>query len=144
MAAILPLSDRRARLGLVLALLGLPSVGVTLPAAVWLGLGSLRQERLASGGEPAMGFLALAVAALDSLFVYQALARLVPVIGPAAVWASLAWGVLLASAVLVLAVRSLRIHPERRIAALAARSALIASAAGGTALLVRLLAIVRA
>jgi hypothetical protein len=76
--------------------------------------------------------------------VYQALARLVPVIGPAAVWASVAWGALLASAVLVVAVRSLRIHPERRIAALVARSALVASAAGGMALLMRLLAIVGA
>jgi hypothetical protein len=142
MAAIVPLSDRRARLGLLLALLGLPSIGVTLPAAVWLGVGSLRQERLASGAEPAMGFLALAVTAIEGLFVHQALSRLFLVVGPEAAWGSVAWGGLLAAAVLVVAVRSLRIHPERRVAALGARAAMIASAAGGTVLLVRLISLV--
>jgi hypothetical protein len=143
-AAIVPLSDRRARLGLLLSLLGVPSVGVTVPAAVWLGLGALRQQRLASGGEPAMGFLALAVAVLDAFFVHLALSRLFGAVGPSAAWASVAWGAALAAAVLVVAVRSLRIHPERRAAALVARSALVASAAGGMALLVRLVSLIQA
>ena len=76
MAAILPISDRRARLSLILALLGLPSMGVTLPAAVSLGSGALRQQRLASGAEPAMGFLALVVAGIDVLFIQHAAVRM--------------------------------------------------------------------
>jgi hypothetical protein len=143
MAAIIPISDRRARLSLILALLGMPSLGVTLPAAVWLGSGAVRQQRLASGAEPAMGFLALVISGIDVLFVLQIAARSVDTLGPPGAFA-VSWGVGLAAAVLVLALSSLRTHPERTGTILAIRAAMIASVAGGTGLLAQLLAAVGA
>jgi hypothetical protein len=143
MAAILPISDRRARLALILALLGFPSLGVTLPAAAWLGVRAVRQQRLSSGGEPAMGFLALVVTGLDLLFVQQVFAQLSAETGPATAWAAAAWAVALATAVGIATLSLLRIHPERRGAALTVRSALAASAAGGTALFARLVAVIQ-
>jgi hypothetical protein len=141
--AIAPITDRRARLALVLALLGLPSIGVTLPAAVWLGVGSVRQRRLASGAEPVMGFLALVLSAIGLLFIDQALRRLFVATGPEAAWAAIAGGGALALAVLVLAASSLRIHPERSGAVLATRAGLVASLGGGTAMFVRLLGVIQ-
>lgn len=140
---ILPISDRRARLALILALLGVPSVGVTLPAAVWLGLGALRTRRLASGAEPAMGFLALVISGMGALFVEQGLLRLFQVGASDVAWAGVAWGIALAAAVVVLVASSLRIHPERYGAQLATRAGLVASLGGGTAMLVQLLAVIR-
>jgi hypothetical protein len=141
--AILPISDRRARLALNMALLGLPSIGVTLPAAVWLGAGSVRQRRLASGAEPVMGFLALVVSAIALLFIEQALRRLFVAAGPEATWAAIGGGVALAVAVVLLATSSLRIHPERSGALLATRAALVASFGGGTAMCVRVLGVIQ-
>jgi hypothetical protein len=143
MAAILPISDRRARLSLILALLGFPSLGVTLPAAAWLGVGAVRQQRLSGWGEPAMGFLALVVTGLDLLFVQQVFAQLSAEAGPATAWAAAAWAAVLAMAVGIAAVSLLRIHPERRGVALTVRSAVAASAAGGTALFARLVAVIQ-
>jgi hypothetical protein len=142
MAAIVPISDRRARLSLILALLGIPSMGVTLPAAVWLGSEAIRQRRLSSGAEPAMGFLALVVTAIDLLFIHPAAARLVEVLGPSGAWVGAGWAIGLAAAVVALALSSLRIHPERRGVVLAVRGAMIVSVAGGAALLVQLLAVI--
>jgi hypothetical protein len=141
MAAIVPLSDRRARLSLILALLGVPSMGVTLPAAVWLGSGAVRQQRLASGAEPAMGFLALVVTGLDALFIQQAAARFADALGSSRSWVVASWAVGLAVAIIALALSSLRIHPERRGTVLAVRAGMAASVAGGTALLVQLTAV---
>jgi hypothetical protein len=141
--ALVPISERRARLALILALLGLPSMGVTLPAAVWLGVGSVRLRRLASGAEPVMGFLALVISAIDVLFIDQALRRLFRVSPPEAVWVAIGGGALLAAAVVVLAVSSLRIHPERSGALLATRAGLVASLGGGTAMFVRLLGVIQ-
>jgi hypothetical protein len=138
-AAISPPSDRRARLALILALLGFPSIGVTLPAAIWLGISAVRQERLASGGEPAMGFLALVIAGLDLLFIQQALARLFVMIGSRAAMAAVAWGVALAIVVVATTGSILRIHPERSGALLVTRAGLLASLGGGGAMFVRLL-----
>lgn len=143
MSAIIPISDRRARLALILALLGVPSIGITLPAAVWLGLGALRQPRLASGGEPAMGFLALVVTGIDLLFVHQALLRLFEAIRPEAAWTAVGWGAVLCAVVVVLVGSSLRIHPERVGALVATRAALVASLAGGVAMFVRLLTVIQ-
>ena len=140
---IVPITDRRARLALVLALLGLPSIGVTLPAAVWLGVGSVRQRRLASGAEPVMGFLALVISAIDVLFIDQALRRLFEAAAPEAAWAAIAGGLALAAAIVVLATSSLRIHPERSGALLATRAGLVASLGGGTAICVRLLSVIQ-
>jgi len=66
-ATVIPITDRRARLALLLAVLGVPSLGITVPAAVWLGVSAVRQQRLSSGGEPAMGFIALVVAGFTKL-----------------------------------------------------------------------------
>lgn len=140
---IVPISDRRARLALVLALLGVPSIGVTVPAAIWLGFGSYGQRRLSSGAEPVMGFLALVLSGIDILFIDQALRRLVTAIGPEAAWPAIGGGIALAVAVAVLARSSLRIHPERSGVLLATRAGLVASLGGGTAMLVRLLAVIQ-
>ena len=140
---IVPISDRRARFALVLALLGVPSIGVTLPAAVWLGSGSVRQRRLASGAEPVMGFLALVISGLDVLFIDQALRRLFVATSPGSAWAAIGGGVALAVAVLILVASSLRIHPERSAAVLATRAGLVASLGGGTAMFVRLLGVIQ-
>jgi hypothetical protein len=140
---IVPISDRRARLALILALLGVSSIGVTLPAALWLGVGAVRQRRLASGAEPVMGFLALVIGGIDLLFVDLALRRLFEVIPPETAWAGVGVGVVLAAAVVVLVASSLRIHPERTGAVLAARAGLLASFGGGTAMFVRLLGVIQ-
>jgi hypothetical protein len=141
--SIVPISDRRARLALILALLGLPSIGVTLPAAVWLGVGAVRQRTLVSGAEPVMGFLALVIAGIDLLFIDQGLRRLFAVIPQETVLAWIGVGVVLAAAVLVFVATSLRLHPERSGAVFAARAGLVASLGGGTAMLVRLLGVIQ-
>lgn len=142
MASIAPISDRRARMSLVLAVVGMPSFGVTLPAAVWLGAAALRQQRLSSGAEPVMGFLALVVTGIDVLFIHQAAVRLAGAVGAPAAWAAAGWAAALAAAILLCSAASLRIHPERRAAVLAVRGALIAGVAGGIALLFQLLSAV--
>ena len=140
---LVPISDRRARLALILALLGVLSIGVTLPAAAWLGVGAVRQRRLASGAEPVMGFLALVIGGIDLLFIDLAIRRLFAVTPPEAAWAGIGLGVVLATAVVLLAVSSLHIHPERSGAVLAARAGLVASFGGGTAMFVRLLGVIQ-
>jgi hypothetical protein len=139
MATALPLSDRRARLALALALLGLPSIGVTLPAAVWLGARALRQRSLASGSEPVMGFLALVIAGIDLLFIHMALVRLFESIPADTALPAIAWGAGLAAFVMLLSLRSLSIHPERWGALLVTRAAILAALAGAAALFVGLL-----
>jgi hypothetical protein len=141
--AIVPISDRRARLALILALLGLPSIGVTLPAAFWLGVSAVRQRRLASGAEPVTGFLALVIGGIDLLFIDQALRRLFAVTPEETAWAGIALWAVLAVAVVILVATSLRIHPERSGAVLAARAGLVASLGGGTAMFVRLLGVIQ-
>ena len=140
---IVPISDRRARLALILALLGVPSIGVTLPAAIWLGFGSFRQRRLSSGAEPVTGFLALVISGIDLLFVDQALRRLFVATSPESAWAAIGGGVALAAAVVILAAASLKIHPERSAAVLATRAGLVASLGGGTAMFVRLIGVIQ-
>jgi hypothetical protein len=137
--AIVPISDRRARLALILALLGVPSIGVTLPAALWLGVGAVRQRYLVSGAEPVTGFLALVIGGIDLLFIDQGLRRWFEVTPPETAWPGIGLGVLLAAAVVLFVASSLRIHPERSGAVLAARAGLVASFGGGTAMFVRLL-----
>jgi hypothetical protein len=141
-AAIIPISDRRARLALILSVLGVPSMGITVPAAVWLGVGAVRQQRLSSGGEPAMGFLALVAAALDVMTINPVIVRLFDIVGPERVWSGIAWGVALAVGVLIFTAYTLRVHPERWGALLAARAGLVAVLAGGTALFARMLTVI--
>jgi hypothetical protein len=140
--AIVPISDRRARLAFLLAILGLPSMGVTLPAAVWFGVGSVRQRRLSSGGEPALGFLSIVIAGLAMLAIGPATQRLVDVVGPRSAWSGAAAVLALAASVLVLASFALRIHPERWAAVLAARAGLVTATAGGAALFARTVAVI--
>jgi hypothetical protein len=142
MAAILPLSDRRARMAFVLAVLGLPSMGVTVPAAVWLGVRAVRQERLSSGGEPALGFIALVVAVLDVLTINPVVVRIFELVEPQRAWAGLATGIALAVGVFAFTASVLRIHPERWGAVFVARAGLIAVTAGGAVLFVRILTLI--
>ncbi len=140
-ATVIPISDRRARLALILAVLGVPSLGITVPAAVWLGVGAVRQQRLSSGGEPAMGFIALVLAGLDVVTLNSVLMKTFDIVDPQRVWIGIAWGVLLATAAAIFTASTLRIHPERAGALLFARAGLIGAMAGGTALFVQLIAL---
>lgn len=142
MQTVIPISDRRARLALILAVLGVPSLGITVPAAIWLGVGAVRQERLSSGGEPAMGFIALVLAGLDVLTLNSVLMKTFDIVDPQRVWTGIGWGVALATAVAICTASTLRIHPERWGALLFARAGLVAAMAGGTALFVRLVAVI--
>ena len=141
-ATVIPISDRRARLALILAMLGVPSLGITVPAAVWLGVGSVRLQRLSSGGEPAMGFIALVLAGLDAMTLNSVLMKTFDIVDPQRVWIGIAWGVLLATAAVIFTASTLRIHPERWGALLFARAGLIGAMAGGTALFVQLIAVI--
>lgn len=142
MATVIPISDRRARLALILAVLGVPSLGITVPAAVWLGVGAVRQRRLSSGGEPAMGFIALVVAGLDVMTLNSVLLKTFDIIDPRQAWTGIGLGVALAMAVALCTASALRIHPERWGALLVARAGLIGAMMGGTALFVRLIAVI--
>jgi hypothetical protein len=141
-ATVIPISDRRARLALILAMLGVPSLGITVPAAIWLGIGSVRLQRLSSGGEPAMGFIALVLAALDVMTLNSVLMKTFATLEPERVWTGIGWGVGLAVAAAICTVSTLRIHPERWGALLFARAGLIGAMAGGTALFVQLIAVI--
>jgi hypothetical protein len=112
-ATVIPISDRRARLALILAVLGVPSLGITVPVAIWLGIGAVRQRRLSSGGEPAMGFIALVVAGLDVMTLNSVLLKTFVIIDPRQAWIGIGSGVALATAVAICTASTLRIHPER-------------------------------
>ena len=142
MATVIPITDRRARLALLLAVLGVPSLGITVPAAVWLGIGAVRQQRLSSGGEPAMGFIALVVAGLDILTLNSVLLKTFDIIGPRQAWIGIGSGVALAAGVAICTTSTLRIHPERWGALLMARAGMIGAMVGGTALFVQLIAVI--
>lgn len=142
MATVIPISDRRARLALILAVLGVPSLGITVPAAIWLGFGAVRQQRLSSGAEPAMGFIALVIAGLDVLTINSVILRSFDIIGAQLAWTGVAWGVSFATAVAICTAYTLRIHPERWGALLVARTALVGAMVGGAALFVQLIAVI--
>jgi hypothetical protein len=141
-ATVIPISDRRARLALILAVLGVPSLGITVPAAIWLGLGAVRQQRLSSGGEPAMGFIALVIAGLDIMTLNSVLMKTFEIVDRQQVWVGIGWGVVLATAAAICTASTLRIHPERWGALLFARAGLIGAMAGGAALFVQLIAVI--
>jgi hypothetical protein len=138
----MPISDRRARLAFFLSLLGVPSLGITVPAAIWLGLGSVRLRRLSSGAEPALGFIALVLSGLDLFTLNSVLLRSFATLDPRLIWTGMAWGVLFATAAVICTASTLRIHPERWGALLVARTGLIGAMAGGTALFVQLIAVI--
>jgi hypothetical protein len=141
-ATVIPISDRRARLALILSVLGVPSLGVTIPAAVWLGAGAVRQQRLSSGGEPAMGFIALVIAGLDVMTLNSVLLKTFEILDPQLVWSGIGWALVLATATAIFTAAILRIHPERWGALLFARAGLIGAMVGGTALFVQLIAVI--
>jgi hypothetical protein len=140
-ATVIPISDRRARLALILSVFGVPSLGVTVPAAIWLGAGAVRQERLSSGGEPAMGFIALVVAGLDVMTLNSVLLKTFQVLDRQLVWRGIGWALVFATMTAIFTSATLRTHPERWGALLFARAGLIAAMAGGTALFVQLVAV---
>ncbi len=142
MATVIPISDRRARLALILAVLGVPSLGITVPAAIWLGVGAVRQQRLSSGGEPAMGFIALVIAGLDVMTLNSVLLKTFEVVDRQLVWSGIGWGMAFATAAAISTAAILRIHPERWGALLFARAGLIAAMVGGTALFVQLISVI--
>ena len=142
MATVIPISDRRARLALILSVLGIPSLGVTVPAAIWLGAGAVRQQPLSSGGEPAMGFIALVLAGLDVMTLNSVLLKTFDVVDPQLVWSGVGWGLALSTAAAICTASILRIHPERWGALLFARAGLVGAMVGGTALFVRLIAVI--
>ena len=142
MATVIPISDRRARLALILAVLGIPSLGITVPAAIWLGIIAVRQQRLSSGGEPAMGFIALVIAGLDVMTLNSVLLKTFAVVDPQLVWSGVGWGLALATAAAICTASILRIHPERWGALLFARAGLVGAMVGGTALFLRLIAVI--
>ena len=142
MATVIPISDRRARLALILSVLGVPSLGVTVPAAIWLGAGAVRQERLSSGGEPAMGFIALVVAGLDVMTLNSVLLKTFEILDPHLVWSGIGWALALAAATAIFTSAVLRVHPERWGAVLFARAGLIGAMVGGTALFMQLIAVI--
>lgn len=137
----MPMSDRRARLAFILAVVGVPSFGITVPAAIWLGVGAVRGRRLSSGGEPAMGFIALVIAGLDVMMLNPVLLKTFEVLDPVQVWTGIGWGVVLATAAAICTASTLRIHPERWGALLVARAGLVGAMAGGTALFGQLIAV---
>jgi hypothetical protein len=141
-ATVIPISDRRARLALILSVFGVPSLGVTVPAAIWLGAGAVRQQRLSSGGEPAMGFIALVLAGLDVMMLNSVLLKTFEVVDRQLVWSGIAWGLAFATGAAICTAAVLRIHPERWGALLFARAGLIAAMAGGTALFVQLISVI--
>jgi hypothetical protein len=141
-ATVIPISDRRARLALILAVLGVPSLGITVPAALWLGVGAVRQRRLSSGAEPALGFIALVIAGLDIMTLNSVLMKTFDIVDPQRVWTGIGWGVVLATAAAIFTASTLRIHPERWGALLFARAGLVGAMAGGTALFARLIAVI--
>jgi hypothetical protein len=141
-ATVIPISDRRARLALILAVLGVPSLGITVPSAIWLGFRAVRQQRLSSGGEPAMGFIALVIAGLDILTLNSVLLKTFDIVDPRLAWTGIGWGLALAAAVAICTASTLRIHPERWGALLVARAGLIGAMVGGTALFVQLIAVI--
>jgi putative effector of murein hydrolase len=122
--------------------LGVPSLGITVPSAIWLGVRAVRQRRLASGGEPAMGFIALVIAGLDILTLNPVLLKSFDIVDPQLAWTGIGWGVALATAVGICTASTLRIHPERWGALLVARAGLIGAMVGGTALFVQLIAVI--
>lgn len=140
MATVIAWSDRRARLALILAALGVPSFGVTLPAAIWLGTSSVRQERLSSGGEPAMGFIALVFAGLSAMMLNAVLLKTFQVLGAERTWIGIGSIAALAMLAFVCAASILRTHPERRAALNAVRAGLAGATAGGAAIFVQLIA----
>jgi hypothetical protein len=140
MATVMPISDRRARLAFILAVLGVPSLGITVPAGIWLGVGSVRGRRLSSGAEPAMGFIALVIAGLDVMMLNAVLLKTLEILDPIRLWVGIGSGVVLATAAAICTASTLRIHPERWGALLVARAGLIGAMAGGTTLFVRLIA----
>ena len=115
MATVIPWSDRRARLALILAMLCVPSMAVTAPAAIWLGLGAVRGQRVSSGAEPAIGFLAVALAAFGAFTINSVVLRTFGQLDPIQAMTGLAWAVTLAAVVSFCAARSLRyrLHSSR-------------------------------
>ena len=89
-----------------------------------------------------MGFIALVVAGLDVMILNSVLLKTFDIIDPRQAWIGIGCGVALATAVALFTASTLRIHPERWGALLVARTGLIGAMAGGTALFVRLVAVI--
>ena len=97
------------RLAFILAVLGVPSLGITIPAAI--GSVSARSaRRLSSGAEPAMGFIALVIAGLDVMMLNAVLLKTLEILDPVSLWTGIGWGVLLATAAGIRTASTLRIH----------------------------------
>ena len=130
-ATVIPISDRRARLAFILVAARVPSLGITIPAAIWLGVGLGRgSSGSRAAAEPAMGFIALVDrgARRDDAELRPPEDRSTISIR-VCVWTGIAWGVALATVAAICTASILRIHPERWGALLVARAGLIGAMA---------------
>jgi hypothetical protein len=89
-----------------------------------------------------MGFIALVIAGLDVMTLNSVLLKTFDILDPQQVWTGIGWGLALTTAVALCTASTLRIHPERWGALLVARAGLIGAMVGGTALFVRLIAVI--
>lgn len=88
-----------------------------------------------------MGFIALVIAGLDVMMLNAVLLKTLEILDPIRLWTGIGWGIVLATAAAICTASALRIHPERWGALLVARAGLVGATAGGTALFVRLIAV---
>lgn len=88
-----------------------------------------------------MGFIALVIAGLDVMMLNAVLLKTLEILDPIRLWTGIGWGIVLATAAAICTASALRIHPERWGALLVARAGLVGAMAGGTALFVRLIAV---
>jgi hypothetical protein len=86
--------------------------------------------------------MALVISGFGLFTLNSVLLRSYEILGPIRMWTGIAWGVALATAAAICTASTLRIHPERWGALLVARTGLVAAMAGGTTLLVQLIAVI--
>jgi hypothetical protein len=130
-----PLADRQALLALGLAGMGFMCFGATLPAAGMLAVRAIRSKRTGDGSDPAIGVLVLGVSWISFMLALPIMRSLaltasgahddLRIMGFVGGWFLLAWGAVVLANVLA------TIHPERYVAAAAARAGVVTIAAAG-------------
>jgi hypothetical protein len=114
-----PFVEREATWAVALAALGFVSMYATFPAATLLGMRAIRRRRGGDGSEPALGMLAFGIMWISFLLAYPAMRVIVIAARQPGGWAPrgfLGSLVILAVAIVALACRAVRMHPERWVA----------------------------